>query len=63
MPKKKIVPKPKTPAKIEEPPPAKGTILSRSNGIPFVLIAIIMPLVWITASVLSAYTCKHFYWL
>lgn len=45
-----MVPKPKVPVKIEEPPPAKGTILFQRNGIPFTLI-VIMPLVKITASI------------
>lgn len=39
--------KPKIPAKIEEPPPAKGIVLyQKTNMMTFVLIAISMPSVW-----------------
>lgn len=51
---KKVVLKPKIPAKIEEPPPAKGTVLSQRNMIPFVLMAVSMP----SVCVLPVF-CQH----
>lgn len=55
---KKIIPKPKVPAKIEEPPPTKGMVLSHICVILSILTYIIMPLC--ITKVLSGFVCKHF---